>query len=465
MARGDVNQPLARSASPDAARAAGAELAPREQIGAQPWRGMTLASLLRSSAAVKPAGLAFAEAGDPAARRDGGNACLDYRAVGLAMDGLRLRLSGLGAKAGDTVAIVMPNRAEALIAILCLLEAGIRPLLLPLAVPPDMLWAALAGTGASGLLVCADGPGAELSAGVVLAARAHRSLHFVAAFGERAMPGCEPLGGLHALQTLGPVSDPTDRRGTGATPVLTVEWLHGVRPITHTQEALIAAALHLGLAAGIVSGDPILTTLPAATQAGVATGLAAALVTGSPLHLLPVFSSSGLAFALAATGACHLVAPALLEQPLAAERLLGSSLLRATLFLHRAPADLTQPATPAGAASPVIDVLALGERATLAACRDLDGGPCLTVGTFGLDGLGQIEPVALLEADAAGTPTVSGPGIGRSLQDDPNAVQRIEGLTLHLRDDGAILGLTQSEPVMPAAPAASPARRDASFGS
>jgi hypothetical protein len=415
-----------------------------ESSPAQPWRGMSLVSLLRSSAAVKPGGPAFAETGDPASRLDAGNAVLDYRAVGLAMDGLRLRLTGLGVAAGDTVAIVMPNRAEAMVAILGLLEAGIRPLLLPASVAPDVLWVALAATDACGLLVCGDGPGAELSAGLVLAARTQRSLRFIAAFGERAPPGSVPLSGLSELQTLGQVADPSERQSTARTSILTVELLDGIRPIAHSQEALIAGALHIGLTAGIVAGDPILTTLPAATQAGLLTGLTTALVTGSPLHLLPIFSGDALAWALSSIGACHLIAPGLLEQPLAAERLLGSDRLCATLLLHRAPADLGQPTTPAGAASPVVDILALGERAALAAARDSRGRPTLAAGAFGLGELPGVDPVATLEVDALGTPIVRGPAIGRPPLDGAQAPQRVDGLALSLRDDGTIMGAALS---------------------
>lgn len=372
-----------------------------------PWSGVTLTGLFRGSVRLGAARPAFVEG--PAVPTSDAR-MVSFAAASDAIEGLKLRLQGLGLSEGAVVGVLMPNSTEAAVAVLALLEAGVRPLLMPVALPRDAVAAALERTGAKGLIVADDISDPEDAGRFVKAIRAQRGVRFVAAFGDRSPPGSVPLCGLEELQALGAVT------GAGeATPhapdLLTVEAL-GPEPVIlrHAQEALVAAALGVVVSASTAPGTPVLSTLPPMTQAGLVTGLVPALIGGSALHVLPVFSGQGLKALLQHAGRCQLVVPAMLERPLAGERLMGSTSLSSTILLHRAPARIEAAAAPAGADSPVLDALAVGERGLFLASRSAAGEPRLAARGYRVPDAADGSLVAMLAADGGGRPFVSGPG-------------------------------------------------------
>jgi acyl-CoA synthetase (AMP-forming)/AMP-acid ligase II len=372
-----------------------------------PWSGVTLTGLFRGSVKLGATRMAFVEAPADPAR---GPRKVSFGAAAEAVEGLVLRLQGLGLAEGAVVGVHMPNSAEAVLSILALLEAGVSPLLLPLALPREIVLATLERVGAKGLIIADDPSDPSEAARFIRAVRSLRGLRFVAAFGEKTPPGSVPLCGLDELQALGAVSG-TGSGGAHAPELLTVETF-GPEPVIlrHAQTALVAAALGVVVAASTASGTPVLSTLPAMTQAGLVTGLVPALIGGAPLHVLPVFSGQGLMALLQDAGRCQLVVPAMLEKPLAGERLIGSDRLSSTVLLHRAPARIEAMASPAGAGSPVLDALAAGERGLFAAARSAAGEPRLAARACRVPDAADGFLVAMLSADAQGRPIASGPG-------------------------------------------------------
>jgi hypothetical protein len=173
------------------------------------------------------------------------------------------------------------------------------------------------------------------------------------------------------------------------------------------------------------------------TQAGLVTGLVPALIGGAALHVLPVFSGQGLKALLQRAGRCQLVVPAMLERPLAGERLMGSATLSSTILLHRAPARIEASAAPAGAHSPVLDALAIGERGLFLALRSAAGEPRLAARAYRVPDAADGSLVALLATDNSGRPLVSGPGTAL-----PFGEPATLPLTLTLGPDARVIALT-----------------------
>jgi acyl-CoA synthetase (AMP-forming)/AMP-acid ligase II len=400
---------------------------------APPWSGVTLTGLFRGSVRLGPARTAFVEG--PAVPA-GEARVVSFAAAFEAIEGLKLRLQGLGLSEGAVVGVLMPNSVEAAVAVLALLEAGISPLLMPLALPRDVVVAALERAGAKGLIIADDASDAQEAGRFVKVVRAQRGVRFVAAFGDKAPPGSVPLCGLDELQALGAVTS-AGEAAPNVPDLLTVETL-GPDPVIlrHAQEALVATALGVVVTAATAPGTPVLTTLPPTTQAGLVTGLVPALIGGSALHVLRVFSGQGLMALLERAGRCQLVVPAMLERPLAGERLMGSARLSSTVLLHRAPARIEAAAAPAGAETPVLDALALGERGLVQAARSAAGEPRLVARAYRVPEAPDGFLVAMLSADARGRPVVAGPGMAL-----PFAQQAPLPLTLTLGSDARVIAL------------------------
>jgi hypothetical protein len=380
-----------------------------QEAGPPPWSGVSLTGLFRGSLAIRPDLPALVEAPCPA-HPEGRS--VSFVSAAMAIEGLKLRLMGLGIPDGAVVGLQGANSVETVLALLALLEAELRPLLLPHSLSQMAVSEALARAGARGLVMADAGPGPDQAGTFVKAIRALPGIRFVAAFGDRSPPGSVPLCGLAELEALGAVSGTTAPE-PAAPEILTVETI-GTSPlvVAHRQEALVATALHLVVTAGTAPDSPVLTTLPPTTQAGLVTGLVPALIGGAALHLVPVFNGAAFLAAMAAAGRCQLVVPSFLEPALAGERLTGSRSLSSTLFLHRPPARLEPLAVPAGAESPVVDVLGLGERATVGAARAPDGEPRLRIGSVRVPESADGWLVAEIGGDQ-GRATAAGPGTGR----------------------------------------------------
>jgi hypothetical protein len=147
------------------------------------------------------------------------------------------------------------------------------------------------------------------------------------------------------------------------------------------------------------------------------TGLGPALLTAGALALEPLFSTATFLASLAAFPRLHLVVPAALEGPLGESGMSTSAVIASTLLLHRQPARFDRvPGLPA-ARAPVVDALALGERAVLVETRGADRRPALSLGTCRIpDDDGAI--VVAARASEAGALDVGGVAVSTRLDED-----------------------------------------------
>lgn len=279
----------------------------------------------------------------------------------------------------SVIAVVMPNRPEATIAILAVLHAGHRPLVLSLALEDKDIWRSLEDAGAVVALTVTDAPGTDAAERMRHAAARLFGLRFVAAYGPDAPDGVISLDLLPNIKNetaLAPSTDPELE-------VLTRDPAEG-RIVARGCDGLVAASLPLLSAASMMGGQRLINLLPPDDLAGLALSIAGPLASGLSVMMLDEFDSTRLAATLAKGEQCHLVAPAFMAPALAASGLLDSPLLRTLILVDKAPWQLPEPLTQKlPLRLRIIDVVALDEMGLFIATRS--NGACL--------GFSVVEPV------------------------------------------------------------------------
>lgn len=342
---------------------------------APPWAGVTLVDLFASAVQLNGAAIAYREApvaGGPGRSRT-------YGEANESVERLRLRIEDLGLQRGSVVVVCLPAAIEAPLTLLALLRAGLTPCLVPPTAGEAELARIFQAASAQAAITCAQ-VGSLRPADVLRAAAVSAGgPRYVLGFGERLPAGVIPLSddGGEVRETSARDAPPAGR--SGGPSVLTVELAaEGPSLYVHDQEALVSLALSWVLAVGAGTADTVLTTLSPMTQAGLVPALAPLLV-GGTLALQPVFTGEDFLACVSDLRQPHLVAPGALVEGLHKAGLLGGAGVASTTLLHRPPLRLAGGPSPQGAESPVIDMLALGERTLLLARRDLDGRPTLSL--------------------------------------------------------------------------------------
>jgi non-ribosomal peptide synthetase component F len=343
-----------------------------------PWSGVSLVDLFASSCHLNAHATAFAEAPFSSiapARR------LTYLQANEAIDRLAIALGGLALQPGSTVGLCLGGTIEAPLAILATLRAGFVPCLLPTSLSRSDAAQVLRAVTVDAI-VAAGALGPLRPAEVLRAAAVENGPSFILGFGARLPAGVVPLDDFLLDAPEARVVKPEPAEAARPLGLVTVERSRGSLALyRHDQEALVAAALAVVLRAGIGAGDRVLSTVSPMSLAGLVTGLVPALLTGGALFGLALFEGATLLRMLDddAAGA-HLVVPGVLETPLREAGLLGGSQVSSTVIVHRPPARFDRAAASVRPNSPVVDILALGERGNLPSRRGTDGRPTIALG-------------------------------------------------------------------------------------
>lgn len=342
-----------------------------------PWSGVALLDLFASTVQLNASAVAFADTG---LKPGGARRRLTYAQASEVLDRLRQRLDDLALPRKAVVLIALGTSVEAPLCVLATLKAGLLPCLVPAATQQDDIAAIIAASGAQAAIACGALGDVRPVERVRAAAALAGGLRYVLGFGERLPAGVIDLAEVFSENREAAMREPPAPVRAATLSVMTVEVGPGAPAVfVHDQESLVSLALELVLRTGMASGDTVFSTLSPMTQVGLAVGMAPLLIGGS-LLLQPLFSSDVLLDAIASARRPHLVAPAALEEPLAEAGLLGGSALASTILLHRPPVRFGPAVQRRSVREPVVDLLALGERATLMSRRGADGRPALTLG-------------------------------------------------------------------------------------
>ncbi|MFO7307988.1 MAG: AMP-binding protein [Pseudomonadota bacterium] len=347
----------------------------QEQVAAlddEIWARLSLTRLLSGSARRSPERLAFASlpSAEPVTTLLGAEMSL------AAADRMSARLAAvLGNVRLDpkaAVGILMPSGPEACIAILATIRAGFCPTLLPLGWDAPALALACEKAGVQALLTIGRLAGMRPADMARHIAARYFGLRFIAAFGDKVPDGVVALD-----EVLAETPDPMPAPAASSPGVITFSGSDRATPLLRSEASLVASALPFVQAAKLGAGQQIISLLAPDDLAGLACGLAAGLISGAPLTMQALFDSRPLADRLIGDPQALLVAPAWLEQPLAASGLLRDR-RRRVVFVHQVPFRAEAAAQPGEAH--VVDVLDIGEFALLCAARGGNGQPALMLG-------------------------------------------------------------------------------------
>jgi hypothetical protein len=235
------------------------------------------------------------------------------------------------AQPGATVAILAPLGAEAIVALLATLRAGLSPLMLPLHASEDELLALIEESDAvMALGTCRVGSFQPLVTLRNLAVRAFGT-RFVGGFGHDVPDGIAPLdtlmasGGLHELPT-----------GIARADLQVVDPVTLSGPEKVSERDVLAAALEISRMLKPLSSSRIVTTLVGGDLAALASGPGMAMLTGVELLPLGLFSLGDLQACIAGGRNVHLILPGNMEPALARSRIASDPALASLVFVHRA---------------------------------------------------------------------------------------------------------------------------------
>lgn len=286
--------------------------------------------------------------------------------------------AGLDLPRGACVAVMLPGGAEICLTILALERAGLVPAMIPAATGPAETARAVEATQAVAIVTQAmigDLRPAEAARDIAMA---YFGLRFVLAFGPGIPDGVIELdrvlvaddqARLRARAEEGAEDAPAlPESGGGAeldSGIVTLARGEGpVRAVFRPGASWLAATAHFLSVARIAPDERILSLVAPDDLAGLVTGPFAALAASVAYEAHGLFDGPALAASLARERPVRLVAPAFLEERLAAARL--PSCVTGIVLVHQAPTRFKR---RVALDRPVIDVLSLGEWALLAASR------------------------------------------------------------------------------------------------
>lgn len=354
---------------------------------AEPAAAVSLGGLLADLTAADPDAVLLRDTSARAALCD--RVATQYsRAAALSRaTGIATRLAGLRLPAGDVIGICLPPGPEAWLAVLATTMAGLTPCLLPLSLSEPELRDALERADARVVVtqtVFGDLRPAEIFA--ALAAGLFR-VRFLLAFGPDVPDGIVDLDRARRHPLDGGEIRTAPSPGAG---LVTIEHRAATGGLLRyrTIPALIAAGTVVLAATRFRRHDVVLTYLAPDDLKGLSTGLVPCLICGATLAA-DVFSAELVAAALAQAPRTHLVLPGWTEPIVSGLNLAAAA--ASIVFVHSSPDELPRAGSPR-AAGRIVDVLALGETALVAAPRSPDGACAIA-----LDGSSLADPFGLLE--------------------------------------------------------------------
>jgi hypothetical protein len=320
--------------------------------------------------------LALADPPDRASFTDGTPRRLTYAQADRAIATLAAELQALGLPPASVVALQMPNTAEAVVALLGVIRAGL------IAAPIPLLWrkaeasGALATIGARALISGGRIAGIDHGDIALKIAAETFSIRLVLGFGH--LPdGVVPLDEIFAEDSAAQLP-PAQRSGISADHVAVVTFESapsGLVPTARSHTELLVAGLGTVLEARIARDGAILGTLMLSSFAALATTVVPWLLTGGLLTLHQPFDPSVLGRQCAQGPFDAIALPGPLVESLAEASLVGDpATAKAIVAVWRSPERQAGSAPWKGEAA-LIDALAFGEVGLIAMRRGADGRP------------------------------------------------------------------------------------------
>lgn len=276
-----------------------------------------------------------------------------------------------GLTRGERVLIVTGAQADALVAIIACLRAGLEPALVPCGLGAIEFAAhasvadarALVGPSRYGSLALGD----EYLSAAALAS----SIRMIATHGPEPVDGALDISPA-SLDTIVRTGEARAEGGHEPPPILTFQGPPG-KPlaIAHRQAALLADGLSLVEQARINPSKRIISTLPPATRAGLVAGPFAAFIGASCLVLHGPFEAARFLAACDAEPGFHLVAPAGIGAAFS-ERSFAEGVASLILVSRYASQGAFALPPPIASERPIVDLYAFAEESLLAQ-RRVDG--------------------------------------------------------------------------------------------
>ncbi len=345
-----------------------------------PLASLNFDSLLTTAAKLRPDNIALIETSGEAAN------ALTCATLNERVNAMAAAWLNLGIAPGERIVITATTSPACIVTMIGALRAGIDVALAqPFLSGEDLAGFAIA-TGAvaiSGETTCGD---LDLGSMYLQAAAAAQRVRVIIALGDEAMDGAVRLN---------PMTVPAGNDIAAQ--------INHARLITrdetkqiyfHRQATILAAAIDFITRAQIVPGVPLVTTILPASFAGLTAGPACALMAGSPLVMHAPFDAKLFAATIDALRPVNLIAPATLDEDIAAAGLADPRYLNTLILLTRLkqlPVDM--PPEPGNQIMdtqiPVIDLYGIGEIAAIAEPR-LSGArivPLATGHMLDIDGM------------------------------------------------------------------------------
>lgn len=312
---------------------------------------VTLDALFRRNATLR---------GDLPAIRDMDGTLLSYAQTSSAVANVAEEISALGLPQRSTVALLLPNGRELIVALLAALRCGLTPVPMPVAWRKSDLVRACRESEAAALITTAHFAPERLPELAAEVAIEVFELSFPCAFGGPLPDGLMPLTFNTAAEPLLATASLTAQPASGIATLQPSS--KGVSFVLHSDDELLAAGLGAMLAGDIRGGDAIVSAVSFASFAGLATALVPWLLNSGTLSLLPELPRGN---EIVLDKNTHLVAhdgllPSLLSTTDAA--------VASVFALHLAGTSGVT-AYPALNARTVVDVFAFGELAAIALPR------------------------------------------------------------------------------------------------
>lgn len=327
------------------------------------WGRLTLDQLLGYLARSAPERLALCEAPSRTDARAYSWAELDRR-----VETLATFFVAVGLKVDTVVALQMPANADAVVALLAALRAGLIVAPMPLAWRGADVSAALQKVGARAIITVAEVEGEPVGERARDIAAELWQIRFVFGAGGNLPDGLIDLDRVFAEAEALPPTELPARAGNAADHVATLTFaLTGGEPqaVPRSHNQWIACGLGCMLEAGLDHDARLLTLLAPSGLAGIGLAIAPWLLSGAALQLAEPTVFSALAADIEALAPSHVVAPAVLARRLAG--LLDRQRSTARLVLVEHGGSDHETILPQDRA--VIDALVVGEMALLVRAR------------------------------------------------------------------------------------------------
>ncbi|WP_436641549.1 AMP-binding protein [Microbaculum sp. FT89] len=340
--------------------------AAQHYVSAGIWGKVPLDGILARNAAVRPNVVALVDRGDRLGWPRTVPSEMTWRQIDHMVSAVSAVFLDFGLKQDSIVAIQLGNTAEALIAHLAALRAGLIPVALPLIAREHELKAAF-GRIAPHAVVTGTRIGPNDHCDLMMrVATEILSIRHIFAFGDAVPDGVSSLNEALLPDASSEGGNGAPRPGNPADHVAIVtlaSWDSRLEPVARSHNQWLSVAMEVILKARIGPDASLATTLLPSSLAGIACGLGAWLLSGCQLILVMPLTSAAFCREIGGLAATHLVLPGKLTH--LAARLDPEQ--RTRLIRYWCSPDAFDPAQgTVGADTSIIDVVSLDEMALTA---------------------------------------------------------------------------------------------------